>query len=106
MWKTIAVTTDLMTNHEVLEVNQDVLGRGGSRVFQQDRLDVWARPLADGTKAVALFNAGCRLQRSPHNGRISLSPAVRQSATSGNSATAELSPIGSRSACRRTAPCW
>ena len=51
-------TTDLMTNHEVLEVNQDVLGRGGSRVWQQDRLEVWSRPLADGTKAVALFNRG------------------------------------------------
>jgi alpha-galactosidase len=51
-------TTDLMTNHEVLEVNQDVLGRGGSRVWQQDRLEVWARPLADGTTAVALFNRG------------------------------------------------
>jgi alpha-galactosidase len=51
-------TTDLMTNHEVLEVNQDVLGHGGSRVWQRDRLEVWARPLADGTKAVALFNRG------------------------------------------------
>ena len=51
-------TTDLMTNHEVLEVNQDQLGRGGSRVFQDHRLEVWARPLADGTKAVALFNRG------------------------------------------------
>src|SRR5262245_28467912 len=51
-------TTDLMTNHEVLEVNQDVLGRGGSRVMQDHRLEVWARPLADGTKAVALFNRG------------------------------------------------
>ena len=28
-------TTDLMTNHEVLEVNQDRLGRGGSRVWQR-----------------------------------------------------------------------
>jgi alpha-galactosidase len=51
-------TTDLMTNHEVLEVNQDGLGRGGSRVWQQDRLEVWAKPLADGTTAVALFNRG------------------------------------------------
>jgi alpha-galactosidase len=51
-------TTDLMTNHEVLEVNQDVLGRGGSRVWQQDRLEVWSKPLADGTRAVALFNRG------------------------------------------------
>lgn len=51
-------TTDLMTNHEVLEVNQDVLGRGGSRVWQQERLEVWSKPLADGTHAVALFNRG------------------------------------------------
>jgi alpha-galactosidase len=51
-------TTDLMTNHEVLDVNQDVLGRGGSRVWQQDRLEVWAKPLADGTRAVAMFNRG------------------------------------------------
>jgi alpha-galactosidase len=55
-------TTDLMTNHEVLEVNQDVLGRGGSRVQQDQRLEVWVKPLADGTKAVALFNRG--LQRA------------------------------------------
>jgi alpha-galactosidase len=51
-------TTALMTNHEVLEVNQDVLGRGGSRVWQEHRLEVWVKPLADGTKAVALFNRG------------------------------------------------
>jgi alpha-galactosidase len=55
-------TTDLMTNHEVLEVNQDVLGRGGSRVRQDQRLEVWVKPLADGTKAVSLFNRG--LQRA------------------------------------------
>jgi alpha-galactosidase len=51
-------TTDLMTNHEVLEVNQDVLGRAGQRVSQQERLEVWAKPLADGTVAVGLFNRG------------------------------------------------
>lgn len=51
-------TTDLMTNHEVLEVNQDMLGKAGQRVWQLDRLEVWARPLADGTQAVALFNRG------------------------------------------------
>jgi alpha-galactosidase len=58
-----------MTNHEVLEVNQDVIGRGGSRVWQQDRLEVWAKPLADGTKAVALFNRG--LQAATVNARWS-----------------------------------
>jgi alpha-galactosidase len=51
-------TTDLMTNHEVLEVNQDLLGRAGQRVWQQERLEVWAKPLADGTVAAALFNRG------------------------------------------------
>jgi alpha-galactosidase len=56
-------TIDLLTNHEVLEVNQDVLGRAASRVWQQERLEVWARPLADGTRAVGLFNRG--LQAAP-----------------------------------------
>jgi alpha-galactosidase len=51
-------TTDLMTNREVLEVDQDVMGRGASRVFQDERLEVWARPLADGTIAAGLFNRG------------------------------------------------
>jgi alpha-galactosidase len=27
-------------------------------VWQQDRLEVWSKPLADGTRAVALFNRG------------------------------------------------
>lgn len=56
-------TTDLMTNPEVLEVNQDVLGRGGSRVWQQERLEIWSRPLADGARAVALFNRGLQAAR-------------------------------------------
>jgi alpha-galactosidase len=51
-------TTDLMTNAEVIEVDQDVLGRGASRVFQDERLEVWARPLSDGTMAAGLFNRG------------------------------------------------
>jgi alpha-galactosidase len=51
-------TTALMTNHEVLEVNQDVLGRGASRVYQRERLELWSKPLADGTIAIGLFNRG------------------------------------------------
>ena len=53
-----AFTTALMTNHEVLEVNQDILARGASRIWQRERLELWARPLADGTIAVGLFNRG------------------------------------------------
>ena len=51
-------TTDLMTNHEVMEISQDVLGRGAARLYQRERLELWARPLAGGTMAVGLFNRG------------------------------------------------
>jgi alpha-galactosidase len=47
-----------MTNHEVLEVSQDVLGKGAARIYQRERLELWARPLADGTIAAGLFNRG------------------------------------------------
>jgi alpha-galactosidase len=53
-----AFTTALMTNHEIMEVNQDRLGRGASRISRRERLEVWARPLADGTMAVGYFNRG------------------------------------------------
>jgi alpha-galactosidase len=51
-------TTDLMTNHEVMDVSQDVLGKGAARIYQRERLELWARPLADGTIAAGLFNRG------------------------------------------------
>ena len=51
-------TTDLMTNTEVLAVNQDELGVQAQRVDRQGSVEVWARPLWDGTVAVAIFNLG------------------------------------------------
>jgi alpha-galactosidase len=49
-------TRGLLTNDEVLAVDEDPLGKQASRVEQVDRTEVWARPLADGTTAVGLFN--------------------------------------------------
>ena len=50
-------TRDLLTNTEVIDVNQDPLGRQARRVAEAGvLLEVWARPLYDGTTAVALFN--------------------------------------------------
>ncbi len=49
-------TRSLLTNDEVIDVNQDLLGRQASRVFKKDGLEVWARDLEDGSKAVGLFN--------------------------------------------------
>ena len=49
-------TTNLLGNPEVLAVDQDPLGKAAGRTRQQGRAEVWARPLADGTMAVGLFN--------------------------------------------------
>ncbi len=46
----------LLTNPEILAVDQDTLGIQGRRVAQEGPLEVWMKPLADGAKAVGLFN--------------------------------------------------
>lgn len=51
-------TRALLTNDEVLDINQDPLGRSARRVAQNGTTEVWARPLFDGTVAVGLFNRG------------------------------------------------
>jgi alpha-galactosidase len=53
-----AFTMNLLTNDEVIAVNQDPLGQPARRVARQRNLEVWARPLADGAYAVGLFNRG------------------------------------------------
>lgn len=51
-------TIALLTNDEVLAVNQDALGSRGKRISSQNNLEVWAKDLSGGRKAVALFNRG------------------------------------------------
>jgi hypothetical protein len=53
-----AWTTSLITNDEVLAVNQDPLGRPARRVSRHGGAEVWLRELHDGAKAVGLFNRG------------------------------------------------
>ena len=49
-------TTALLTNDEMLRVNQDPLGRQGARVSQRSGAEVWVKELQDGSKAIGLFN--------------------------------------------------
>jgi alpha-galactosidase len=49
---------EILTNSEVIAVNQDKLGREGRRIAKNGDLEVWARPLTDGSRAVILFNRG------------------------------------------------
>ncbi len=51
-------TYSLLSNDEVLDVNQDILGKQASRIVQYDGLEVWSKELEDGSKAVGLFNRG------------------------------------------------
>jgi len=51
-------TLNLLTNDEVLEVNQDPLGCQAGRVLKEGSLEVWAKVMEDGSKVVGLFNRG------------------------------------------------
>ncbi len=49
-------TVALLTNRDVIAIDQDPAGRQGDRVSAEGPMEIWARPLADGSKAVGLFN--------------------------------------------------
>ncbi len=51
-------TLAILTNPEVIAVDQDPAGIEGHRIREEGPLDVWVKPLADGSKAVGLFNKG------------------------------------------------
>jgi alpha-galactosidase len=51
-------TLSLLTNDEVLDVDQDPLGRQASRVWQEGPYQVWSKDMEDGSKAVGIFNIG------------------------------------------------
>jgi alpha-galactosidase len=51
-------TLGLLTNDEVIDVDQDPLGKPGFRVSKEDDREVWVRELEDGSRAVGLFNRG------------------------------------------------
>jgi len=53
-----AATRAILTNPEVIAIDQDPLGVQGHRVTQEGPLEVWIKPLEDGSKAVGLFNRG------------------------------------------------
>ena len=46
----------ILLNHDVIAIDQDPAGKQGKRISQNGDKEVWAKDLADGSKAVALFN--------------------------------------------------
>lgn len=51
-------TFNLLCNNEVNAVNQDILGRQAKREIIDGDIQIWKRPLDDGSYAVGIFNVG------------------------------------------------
>ena len=49
---------EILTSREVIAVDQDPLGMQGRKVWDDGPREVWVKPLADGSKAVILWNRG------------------------------------------------
>jgi len=51
-----AWTNSLLTNDEILAVNQDSLGKQAVRVSQENGAEVWVKEMQDGSRVIGLFN--------------------------------------------------
>jgi hypothetical protein len=51
-----AFTLNLLTNDEVIAVNQDPLGKQATQAKANESYEIWVKDLEDGSKAVGLFN--------------------------------------------------
>ena len=48
----------ILTNRDVIAIDQDALGQQASRIYADGEVEVWARHLSGGAMAVAILNAG------------------------------------------------
>ncbi len=56
---------DILMNREVIAVDQDAAGKQGRRISKENDIEIWSRDLADGTKALGIFNRGAVAQKVP-----------------------------------------
>ena len=49
-------TVDMLTNREVIAIDQDPLGKQGYPIIQEGPFEVWIKPMVDHSVAVGLFN--------------------------------------------------
>jgi alpha-galactosidase len=57
-----AFTLNLLTNDEVLAIDQDALGKEARQTIKKDEYQVWTKELEDGSKAVGIFNTSEQYQ--------------------------------------------
>ena len=58
MTKLDPFTLSLLTNDEVIDINQDALGKQGYPVIKEGTTEIWYKSLEDGSVGLALFNRG------------------------------------------------
>jgi alpha-galactosidase len=51
-----AETREMLANRDVIAVDQDAAGKQGDRAWAEGPIEVWVRQLADGSRAVGVFN--------------------------------------------------
>jgi hypothetical protein len=55
-------TLNLLSNDEVLAVDQDALGKQAQQVFKTDDYQIWMKELEDGSHAIGIFNLSEKYQ--------------------------------------------
>jgi alpha-galactosidase len=53
-----AETLAILENRDAISIDQDLLGAQGDRLSAVGSMEIWSKPLSDGSDAVALFNRG------------------------------------------------
>jgi alpha-galactosidase len=51
-----AETLEILSNREVIALDQDPLGKQATRVLAREGIEVWVKPLSNGDRAVGVFN--------------------------------------------------
>jgi hypothetical protein len=96
-------TLGLLTNDEVLAIDQDALGKEAHQAVKTDDYQIWIKDLEDGGKAVGLFNTSDKYQTIPLNrdendlkGLDKIRDVWQQKylITSGNTYTVKVAPHG------------
>lgn len=103
MGKLDEFTLSLLTNDEVIAIDQDALGKSAQQAIKKDDYQVWIKDLADGGKAVGIFNLSdtyqtIRLDRGENGlkGYTKVRNVWEQKylITSGNELTVKVAPHG------------
>ncbi len=68
-------TLNLLTNDEVIAIDQDVAGKQARLVTNADSIQVWVKELSDGKKAIGIFNLNKKFQTTTLNWQSAQLPA-------------------------------